>query len=108
MADRCLLFEPDTVSSRKFLEAVAPRLQASLGNRAQRARHRADDSETSFSDEDDRPPFELECLEAAFLVAIGWLAFSIKEPITVIHSGKLCSSYDISPGKPCILTCHLP
>lgn len=76
MADRCLLFDPDTVSSRKFLEAVAPRLQASIGNKAQRARHKGEreresSSSSSFSDDDDRPPFELECLEAAFLVAIG-------------------------------------
>ena len=73
MADRCLLFDPDTVSSRKFLEAVSPRLQASVGNKAQRARHKPGEAEGPFSDEDERPPFELECLEGAFLVAIGKL-----------------------------------
>lgn len=73
MADRCLLFDPDTVSSRKFLEAVEPRLQASMGSRAQKARHKDvdADSSSSYSEDDNRPPFELECLEAAFLVAIG-------------------------------------
>ena len=71
MADRCLLFDPDTVSSKKFLEAVSPRLQASVGNRAQRARHKPDEQEGAFQDEEERPPFELECLEGAFLVAIG-------------------------------------
>ena len=74
MADRCLLFDPDTVSSKKFLEAVSPRLQASIGNRAQRARHKHGEGEGAYQDQEDqdeRPPFELECLEGAFLVAIG-------------------------------------
>ncbi len=88
MADKCLLFDPDTVSSRKFLQAVAPRLQASVGSRAQSARHTHHDPEDAdhhFTDDDNRPPFELECLEAAFLVAIGAPLSSL-----VNHSGTPC------------------
>lgn len=69
MADKCLLFDPDTVSSTKFLEVLAPRLEHSKSPRS--IRMRASNNEQSYSDEEIQPPFELECLEGAFLVASG-------------------------------------
>lgn len=65
MADKCLLFDLDTVSSRKFLDVVAPRLQ----HRGQRVRPPLNDQ--VFTEDELEPPFELECLEGAFLVAVG-------------------------------------
>lgn len=101
MADKCLLFEPETVSSRKFLEAVAPRLQASLGNRAQRARHNLKDADHAYSDEESRPPFELECLEAAFLVAIGEALATpclvMVTPINCLTISTMCNITIFSP-----------
>lgn len=73
MADKCLLFDPDTVSSRKFLEVLGPRLEESKSARAQRLR--TPSSDQSFSEEEVHSPFELECLEGAFLVAIGGCLF---------------------------------
>lgn len=89
--DRCLLFEPDSTSSRKFMELVTPRLQGSAAQRArlaQQAHHgtsvdperaqllAAADGYVSPSDTYDTAeifPFELEILEAALMVATGKL-----------------------------------
>ena len=70
MADKCLLFDPDTVSSRKFLQVVMPRLKTSDGGSGGH-RDRPQLDRQAFPDDGLQPPFELECLEGAFLVAIG-------------------------------------
>lgn len=81
-ADRCLLFEPDSVNSRKLLETVAPRLHSSALRRMQRAagRRPSDAEVTDAADAADEEapserifPFELEMVEAALMVATGKL-----------------------------------
>ena len=75
LAEKCLLFEPNTVSSRKFLQIVAPRLAASEDMRRRRAMQSKSPMSSEvqgFNLEDPlEPPFELECLEGAFMVATG-------------------------------------
>ena len=68
-ADKCALFEPESPSSKKFLEVVTPRLEATEGHRTREptARTHLDDS----YGEDNTPPFELEMLEGALMVATG-------------------------------------
>ena len=90
-ADKCLLFEPSSGPSRKFLEVVLPKLQSSAA--AERARAKGyipnipvlesvtmsmsmdgyNSSNEGFDNYDRTFPFELEILEAAFVVATGKL-----------------------------------
>lgn len=86
--DKCLLFEPNSPSSRKFLEIVMPKIQAAVAANARRAAMRglrvsqsgdgglSDGLEGDYygNDEDERIfPFELEMLEGALMVATGKL-----------------------------------
>ena len=68
-AHSCLLFEPNTPQSKKFLECVTPRLTANEGARvlAEYRRNHDDYSEG----ESEQPPFELEMVEGALMVATG-------------------------------------
>lgn len=68
-AHNCLLFEPSTPQSKKFLEIVTPRLTASEGARAL-AEYRQG-SEEYEEDASQAPPFELEMIEGALMVATG-------------------------------------
>ena len=75
-ADKCLLFEPNSPCSRKFLDIVCPRLQdheTARRARAQRLLHQHGGLEAlPFPEDEERaPPFELEVLEAALMVATG-------------------------------------
>jgi hypothetical protein len=91
-ADRCLLFEPASPPSRKFIEAVTPRLAASAAAQARMRRAQfaqttsgslgmstqlqtSEDSYTSGEEKYTQRvfPFELEILEAALMVATGKL-----------------------------------
>ncbi|CAL8467778.1 g7316 [Coccomyxa elongata] len=65
-ADKCLLFEPNSVCSQKFLDILCPRLQAAEG-------HERQQNSIYSQDEEKPPPFELEILEAALMVATGRL-----------------------------------
>ena len=90
-ADKCLLFEPNSPCSRKFLDIVCPRLQdheTARRARAQRLLHHHGGLEVvAFpEDEEKAPPFELEILEAALMVATGgvrrcWTATSAAGPL---------------------------
>lgn len=89
-ADRCLLFEPYSSSSKKFVEIVCPRLLSSRVGKNQEARDRminaidsdrealvssnayAEDQGGSGYDKRDFP-FELEVLEGALMLATGKL-----------------------------------
>ena len=68
-AHNCLLFEPATPQSKKFLEIVTPRLTASEGARALAEYRRGNDDYEE--DESEAPPFELEMIEGAMMVATG-------------------------------------
>ena len=68
-AHNCLLFEPQTPQSKKFLEIVTPRLTASEGARALAEYKRSSDD--FEEDEVQAPPFELEMIEGAMMVATG-------------------------------------
>lgn len=94
MKDKCLIFDPDTVSARKFLEVVAPRLQSPhTEGRVPRKQHQNGDQAEWQDPAQHPPPFELECLEAAFTVAVG----------------KKCSgSQELGIlGRKCQLLCHI-
>ena len=67
----CLQFEPATPQSKKFLEIVTPRLTASEGARALAEYRRGNDDYEE--DESEAPPFELEMIEGALMVATGLL-----------------------------------
>ena len=68
-AHSCLLFEPSNNQSKKFLECVTPRLTAKEGARvlAEFRRNHDDYAEG----ESEQPPFELEMVEGALMVATG-------------------------------------
>ena len=68
-AHNCLLFDPQTPQSKKFLEIVTPRLTASEGARALAEYKRSSDDYEE--DEALAPPFELEMIEGAMMVATG-------------------------------------
>jgi hypothetical protein len=72
-ADKCLLFEPNSPCSRKFLDIVVPRLQDhEAARRVRSARSYRGELDVIFPEEDEQaPPFELEILEAALMVATG-------------------------------------
>lgn len=71
-ADRCLLFEPNSACSRKFLDIVCQRLQDHEAARSMRGRRVHGALDIIFpQDEENPPPFELEILEAALMVATG-------------------------------------
>ena len=70
-AHNCLLFEPATPQSKKFLEIVTPRLTASEGARALAEYRRGNDDYEE--DDSEAPPFELEMIEGALMVATGLL-----------------------------------
>lgn len=88
-ADRCLLFEPYSRASKKFVEIICPRLLSGAAARAQQQenghletvdphRDRLLSSRRSYDAEQDgyqytEFPFELEVLEAALMVATGKL-----------------------------------
>ncbi|KAK9843496.1 hypothetical protein WJX81_005929, partial [Elliptochloris bilobata] len=72
-AKKCLLFEPASASSRKFLEVAAPRLQANEGARLMREFRGKEPPFGPHGDDEDAPPFELEMMEAALVVATGRL-----------------------------------
>lgn len=71
-AHNCLLFDPQTPQSKKFLEIVTPRLTASEGARALAEYKRSSDDYEE--DEALAPPFELEMVEGAMMVATGNLS----------------------------------
>lgn len=71
-AGKCLLFEPNSSSSRRFLELVTPRLQSNAGELMMRA-HQQARGINAVVEEPSIPPFELEMLEGALLVATGRL-----------------------------------
>lgn len=71
-AGKCLLFEPNSSSSRRFLELVTPRLQSNAGELMIRA-HQQARGVSAVVEEPSIPPFELEMLEGALLVATGRL-----------------------------------
>lgn len=68
--DQLLLFEPNSPSSRKFLEIVTPRLAASEGARIMRE-YRSGRNALDADEDVNQPPFELEMVEGALLVATG-------------------------------------
>lgn len=68
-AHSCLLFEPNNPQSKKFLECVTPRLTANEGARVL-AEYRRDHDDYSVGESQD-PPFELEMVEGALMVATG-------------------------------------
>ena len=68
-AHSCLLFEPNNPQSKKFLECVTPRLTANEGARVL-AEYRRDHDDYSAG-ESEQPPFELEMVEGALMVATG-------------------------------------
>lgn len=73
-ADKCLLFEPNSPCSRKFLDIVCQRLQdheAARKVRGQAGRYSGALDAMFPPEEDNPPPFELEILEAALMVATG-------------------------------------
>ena len=73
-ADKCLLFEPSSACSRKFLDIVCQRLQDHETARSMRGRKYHGALDIIFpQDEENPPPFELEILEAALMVATGAL-----------------------------------
>lgn len=72
-ADKCLLFEPGSPCSRRFLNLVTPRLAASESLRisqAYRAAHPSSE-DADYAQENPPPPFELEMVEGALMVATG-------------------------------------
>ena len=75
--DKCLLFEPQSPSSRKFLEMVAPRLRSSLATRGRGGGDgggggNSAGSDGTYDEERQQPfPFELEMVEGALMVATG-------------------------------------
>ncbi|KAG2442877.1 hypothetical protein HXX76_002956 [Chlamydomonas incerta] len=87
-AEKALLFEPNSATTRKFLEVVAPRLQTH-GAARQQAASRGDPAayvnvshadymarfyhQGKFDSDSRTPPFELEVLEGALTVAVGRL-----------------------------------
>ncbi|KXZ56683.1 hypothetical protein GPECTOR_1g615 [Gonium pectorale] len=87
-AEKALLLEPNSATSRKFLEVTMPRLQTH-GAARQAAANRADPSayvnvshadymarfyhQGKFDSSGRTPPFELEVLEGALMVAVGRL-----------------------------------
>ena len=72
MKDKCLIFDPDTVNAKKFMEVLAPRLQAPQSDgRLRNKQHQNGDQPDWQSEGATKPPFELECLEGAFTVAVG-------------------------------------
>lgn len=68
-AHSCLLFEPNNPQSKKFLECVTPRLTANEGARVL-AEYRRDHDDYPEG-ESEQPPFELEMVEGALMVATG-------------------------------------
>ncbi|GIL99200.1 hypothetical protein Vretimale_4424 [Volvox reticuliferus] len=87
-AEKALLFEPNSATTRKFLEVVLPRIQTH-GRARQQALTRGDPSayvnvshadymarfyyQGKFDSSSRTPPFELEVLEGALMVAVGRL-----------------------------------
>ena len=89
-ADRCLLFEPNSACSRKFLDIVCQRLQDHEAARSMRGRRVHGALDIIFpQDEENPPPFELEILEAALMVATG--ACSARRSTLGSQSGVLLS-----------------
>ena len=86
-ADKCLLFEPSSASSRKFLDILCDRLRQ---EGAPRPGHGlSSDDDIPFPTEEKPPPFELEVLEAALMVATGGNI----HPMRCLHLAALyCSS----------------
>ncbi|CAG9467359.1 unnamed protein product [Pedinophyceae sp. YPF-701] len=73
-AEKALLFEPTSTSSRRFLELVLPKLRSAdrqRGSRNQGGSKRGNSSGSSVDSQ--TPPFELEIVEAALMVATGKL-----------------------------------
>ena len=69
-AKKCLLFEPSSASSRKFLDLLCERLRQESAQRHPQHTQSEDDIPDSI-EEAKPPPFELEVLEAALMVATG-------------------------------------
>ena len=69
-ANKCLLFEPSSASSRKFLDLLCGRLHQESAQRHPQHTQSEDDIPDSI-EEAKPPPFELEVLEAALMVATG-------------------------------------
>lgn len=80
-AHNCLLFEPATPQSKKFLEIVTPRLTASEGARALAEYRRGNEDYGDESSE--APPFELEMIEGALMVATGLPYMTSRLAVTV-------------------------
>lgn len=76
MKDKCLIFDPDTVSAKKFVEVVSPRLESPQSEGRMRGGKSLQNGDQADwhdqpGDAPNPPPFELECLEGAFTVAVG-------------------------------------
>lgn len=85
-AHSCLLFEPNNPQSKKFLECVTPRLTANEGARVL-AEYRRDHDDYPEG-EHEQPPFELEMVEGALMVATGShkLHIILQQPIHPMRS----------------------
>ncbi len=100
-AHSCLLFEPSNNQSKKFLECVTPRLTANEGARvlAEFRRNHDDYAEG----ENEQPPFELEMVEGALMVATGI------PPLILFAQLSLPSGAQPSVGQlPLFTRCILP
>ena len=101
-ADKCLLFEPNSVCSQKFLDILCPRLQAAEG-------HERQQNSMYPQDEEKPPPFELEILEAALMVATGirtpsWTGGLCPYTVTkVVMSNTEADSILFACAKVCLL-----
>ena len=100
-AHSCLLFEPSNNQSKKFLECVTPRLTANEGARVLAEFQRTHDDYAEG--ENEQPPFELEMVEGALMVATGI-------PLVILFA-QLSLSLDAQSSVrqmlgevPCILT----
>ena len=88
-AHSCLLFEPNTPQSKKFLECVTPRLTANEGARVLAEYRRNHDDYPEG--ENEQPPFELEMVEGALMVATGiWEVAAWCATLNGVQSVHVC------------------
>lgn len=81
-AERALLFEPNSPAARKFVDIVVPKLASAVGERLRENQQLEQDYNLPWEGSTDRsalnrasrpPPFELEMIEGALMVATGRL-----------------------------------
>ena len=97
-AHSCLLFEPNNPQSKKFLECVTPRLTANEGARVL-AEYRRDHDDYPEG-EHEQPPFELEMVEGALMVATGTHQFAIHA--ATIYAYHVSCSVNVMVQGQCI------